>query len=408
MPINASDFLKAIGLGGKKKAAATKGTSGRAPQGPASFVPPPVTPINNVNLGTAGDPRMAGGPPPMAAGPPGAGGMSGEEWLSMALSALGGGPDRAAYVAPFDAAEQRARAANAQALPAIAQTYGQMRSELGTDQAVVDRDAGQARQQMAAVQAALQSQIQQYAAPVLADLASQGNTPALGGLLGAAQAQVGTGQAALAANAATQQQLSGNMQAATTASYQSRLADSQLAEGAATSSANNTLNQVLAQLDQRKAQALQQYAADAQQYGSSVARTKLEAAERAEKQNDPMAQLDLEMRRMDVEDRKADLDARKTAPVDTAAARGEWEKWHDELSRTNPVSYDVLYDVMGGNDTYAEAIADLNKRIANKEVKTKGGKQLDATFLRDRLREAYDIYDRMTEAEELEAERKKR
>lgn len=80
MPINASEFIKMLGIG-KKKAAGTKGS---VPQGPQpTFVSPtlPISPANNVNLGTAGDPRMAGGPPPMAA----SGGMSGDEWLSSTL-----------------------------------------------------------------------------------------------------------------------------------------------------------------------------------------------------------------------------------------------------------------------------------------------------------------------------------
>lgn len=409
MPIDANSFLKMLGIGGNKKATGTKGSvGGEKYVTPPAAAPVPlasmVSPQNNVNLGTAGDPRMAGGPPPMA--DLGGGGMSGEEWLSMALSALGGGPDRAAYVAPFDAAEQRARAANAQALPQIAQTYDQMRAGLGQSQQVVDRDAGQAREQMAAVQAAVQQQMQQGAGTVMADLASQGGTPALGGLLGAAQAQIGTGQAQLAQQAGTQQQLSGNMQAASTASYQSRLADSQLAQGAATSSANTTLNQVLAQLDSKKAQALQQYSQDAQQYGSRVAQTKLQAAERAAEQADPMRQLDLEMRRMDVDDRRAELAERQAGGGATGPNKysTQLRDFQMQTAEKNPVAWSLLTEMLtaGGKDgtPLPTVVANIRARADKNNKIVHNGKRIDATWLIDRAKELDDL-EAQEEAEEL-------
>lgn len=400
MPIDANSFLKMIGLTGKKKKAATPPLA--VPPPPITPLGPGITPANNVNLGTAGDPRY--GAPVSAGAAPGAGGMSGQQWLDMALAALGGGPDRSAYVAPFEAAEQRARQAHGEALPQIAATYDQLRANLGQSQQVVDRDAGQAREQMAAVQGALQGQIATNAAPILADLASQGNTPALGGLLGAAQAQVGTGQAQLAQQAATQQQLSGNMQAASTASHQSRLADSQLAQGAATSSSQNTLNAVLAQLDAKKAQALQQYAQDAQQHGSAVARTRLEAAERDAERNDPMAQLDLEMKRLDLEDRKAEL-ADRQAGVTGNRYTTQLNDFQIQTAEKNPVAWSLLTELVTAGGEAGTPLPTVIANIRAKQDKNgkivHNGKRIDANWLVDRAKE-------LDELERLEAEEEER
>lgn len=323
--------------------------------------------------------------------------LDGQQWLDMALSALGGGPDRSAYVMPFDAAEQRARQAHAEAVPAIAANYDRMRSELGQSQQVVDRDANAARQNMAGTNAALQQQIQQFAAPILADLASQGNTPALGGLLGGAQAQIGTGQAQLAQQAATQQQLSGNMQAASTQAYNSRLQDSQLAQQAATASSGNTLNSVLARLDQQKAQAMQQYAQDAQSHGSAVARARMEALERQEAANDPLKQIELELRRADLEDRRMDLDERRN-PGQANRYQTQLRDWQLEHSERNPVAYSTLTEFLADQPPIATAIANIRAEAKGKQNIVREGKRISVNWLIDRVKEL-DELERLAEEE---------
>lgn len=391
---NLAPFI--VGLVRKKKnkkapSAAYVGRSGEAA--------PPVTPLaptNNANLGTAGAPAFA--PPP-----PVGGGTGSAEWLALALSAIGGGPDRNAYVAPFDAAAQRAQAAHSQALPEIAAGYDRLRSELGTAQAGADQSAAQAQAGMASQQQNNQAQIASLVAPVLAQLQAAGGNAALGSLTGGLQAQVQTGQAQLAQQGQAQTQLSQNLQQAGTQSHQSRLADTQLAQQSATASAGNNLNAVLNALEARKAEALQQYASDSQRHGSQVASAKMEAAERSG-ENDPGRAIELERARLQLENDRMDFDERRAGPASNVAKQ-EWTDWHDNLSRSNPVSYDVLYSIMEENDDLATAMAALNKKIAAKQVKTKGGKQLDATFLRDRLREAYDIHDRMTDGEKKTTKR---
>lgn len=345
--------------------------------------------------------------PSFSAGSGGGGGMSGQQWLDMALAALGGGPDRSAYVSPFEQAMERARGANAQALPQIAQNYDRLRGELGQSQQVVNRDAEQARANMAATQQQLQGQVAQNAAPVLADLASQGNTPALGGLLGAAQAQVGTGQAQLAQQAATQQQLSGNMQQASTASHNSRVADSQLAQGAATSNANNTLNSVLAQLDAKKAQALQQYSQDAQQHGSKVAQLRMEAMERDQAANDPMRAMELALKQADLEDRMLDLDDRRAGPQGgDGRYRTALNDFQIRTAEQNPVAWSLLSEFLSAGGEQGVPMGTLIANLRNDERNKNGkirykDKNIDVNWMIQRAREL-DELERAAQREEEE------
>lgn len=393
-------------LPGKNREKNKKGATGyRASAGSARLpdIASMISPTNNTTLGTAGDP-FPGTAPAAAFTDPGAGGGGGSaEWLALALSALGGGPDRNAYVAPFDAAAQRAQSAHAQALPQIAAGYDRLRTELAGHQAGVDQGAAQAQQTMAAQQAANRTNIAAMAAPVLAQLQAAGGTAALGSLTGALQAQVGTGQAQLAQQGAAQTQLSQNLQQAGTQSHNSRVADSQLAQQSAVSSAGNNLNQVLNALEQRKAQALQQYAADAQRHGSAVANARMQAMERDAEANDPMRQMEMELKRADLEDRYMDLEERRSggATGDQNRYSTQVADWHNRISQSNSTSYKFLSELMAEGDTPLPAlIGKINAAAKNGKVRY-GGKNLDARWLRDRLTE-------LDELERMEAEEEER
>ena len=393
----------------KKKKEEQPAEAYRGSTGGAAPPPIPIAPTNNVNLGTAGDPRFApSGPPPMQMPAEGGGGGSDGQWLAAALSAIGGAPDRNAYTAPFKAAAGRAQAANAQALPQIASGYDRLRGALGTAQAETDQASGQARAAMQGQQAASQAQIAALVAPVLAQLKAAGGNAALGSLTGAMQAQVGVSQGQLAQQGAAQTQLSQNLQASGTASHNSRIADSQLAQQSATSSANNNLSQVLNALDSRKADALKQFAADSAQHSGRVASAKMSAMERAEakaeKANDPGRAIDLERARIALESDRLDLDDRKGSGP--AAGPNQYKaqvnEWHSKISQSNPQSYSFLVDLMGDGKTELPALLGrINTMAKNGKVKDPAsGKSLDARWLRDRLTELDDAEQRFNEEEE--------
>lgn len=348
----------------------------------------------NMNRGTAGAPIA---PAPVLPPPPAGGGSGSADWLAMALAAIGGGPDRNAYIAPFEQAAGRAQAAYTTALPQIAQGYDRLRQELGGQQAGVDQAAVQAQQGMAGQQQNTQAQIAAMAAPVLAQLKAAGGAASLGSLTGAMEAQIGTGQAQLAQQGAAQTQLSQNLQAAGTGSYNSRIADSQLAQQSATASAGNNLAQVLNALEAKKAEALQQYAGDSAQYQSRIAQAKLQAAEQQAEADDPGRQIRLERDQIALEKDRMDLDRRQGGTTGPNPYTAQVVTWHDQISRSNPTSYKFLSELMADGETPLPAlIGKINAAAKNGKVKY-GGKNLDARWLIDRLSE-------LDELEQMEAQ----
>lgn len=430
MPISAKDLLSL--LGGKRRKTSTTGRA-LAGAGAGGVMLAPVA--GPTSLGDVGRPAPPGvgrptdyvPPTPVAAGLSAAGprrelgGLSGQQWLDMALAALGGGPDRGAYVAPFDAAASRARGAHEQSLPAIAQAYAQLRGNMEATQGTMNQHADQARGAIDQRAAATQQQMQQMTAPVLADLASQGG-PAIGGLMGAAQAQVGTQQAQLAQQAGTQQQLQANLAQAAQATHNSRIQDSGLAETSAKATAGNTLNQVLAQLDAKKAQALQAYAADAASHGSKVASLRMQALERdearAEKQaalDDPARQIDLDLKRLDLEDRRMEVEDRMSAREAGAGGGNRYSTqlsdWQMRTAEKNPVAYSLLSELVtaGGKDGTPTPTV-----IANIRARSKGGKidyegkKIDANWLISRVKELDELERLAAEEEERRSTTSKR
>lgn len=324
---------------------------------------------------------------PMAPPPPAPAGQDSQAWLSMALSALGSGPNKADYTQPYEAAAGRAQAANAQALPQIAAGYDRLRGELGTAQAGTDQAAQQAQAGMAAQQGQSQASIAAMVAPVLAQLQASGGGAALGSLTGALQAQVATGQAQVAQQGAAQTQLSQNLQQAGTQSAASRVADSQLAQQSAVTGANSNLAQVLNALDSRKAEATRQYGADASKHNQAIAQAKMTAADR--QRDEPQRQMELERARIALEhDRMGLADARGEGP---ASQPNRYDApvndWHSQLSETNPTSYKFLTSLIGdGSKQLPVLLGEINSQAKGGKIRV-DGKNLDATWLRDRLTE---------------------
>lgn len=321
--------------------------------------------------------------------------------IDQVLASLGGGPDRAAYTAPFDAAAQRANAAFQAAVPQIGAGYERLRGELGTAQAGADQTATQAQAAMAAQQAALRGQMGQLTAPVLADLARNGG-PAIGGLTGAMAAQVGTQQAQLAQQGAAQTQLSQNLQQAGQASYNSRVADSRLAEQAAKANSSNTLAQVIARLDQQRAAALQAYSQDAQRGQAQRASLIMQKAELADRASERQAEL---AERRSIEQERRNDPRRRLDDLQAMDALSGYERARNlppvnvrfsEWSKTSPVATSVLQEIFKGSedlDDAYEVLKAMEAKQKRKDGKVKfQGKRIDVNWLKARLNDLQDYW----------------
>jgi hypothetical protein len=309
-----------------------------------------------------------------------------DTWLEQALAALGGGPDRNAYLAPFDAATSRANEAHSAALPVIAQQYDALRQQLGANQQGYQGQvaATQAAQQQG--MQANQSLLQNLQAPVLADLQRQGGQAAVGSLTGALQAQMAAGQAGVQGAGMAQQQLSQNLANAGNQSFNSRLEDSRLAETAASGNASANLNSILNQIGLQRAGAEQQYNSAAQQFAQARSGLQLKALEakqaQAQGQDDPLRMLQLQKAMLENTKLEQELNGPDTSAADALQA------WHLDISERSPVAYDYLTQVMGESESLAQALARINRDAKGGTKIRYGGKSLDAATLRQWATEA--------------------
>lgn len=302
------------------------------------------------------------------------------DWLTQALATLGGGPDRNAYIAPFDAAEGRAHDAYNAALPVIAQQYDQLRQNLSQHQQDYQ---GQVAATQQAQQAGVQSQqglLNNLQAPVLADLKTQGGNAAVGSLTGALQAAMAAGQANLGQQGLAQKQLSDNLANAGNQSFEGRQQDAQAAQTAAQGNAAANLNSILNQIGVQRAGAEQQYASAADQFARQRAGLQLQALEAKQSQSDPLKVLQMQSQLLQNQKLQNELSP------DTSA-QDALQQWHLNISEQSPVAYDYLTDVLGNSDSLAQALAKINQDQKNGKIRY-GGKNLDAATLRQWASEA--------------------
>jgi hypothetical protein len=310
--------------------------------------------------------------------------------LERALASLGGGPDRNAYVAPFDQAEARAREAHAAAVPTIAGQYADMTRGLGDTQRAQQAQAQQTQANQAAAMASQQQLLQKLQAPVLADLQAQGGQAAVGSLTGALQASMAAGQAGVGAAGAAQQQLSQNLANAQQQSYDSRIQDARLAEEAAQGNASQNLNSILNQIGVQRAGAERQYGDDVQRLHAQRQQIDLQLAQlqdagraSAQQAMDPARQLN----QLQATDQLAAYQQQRNAPpvyqlLDT---------WRQD----NPSATSLLESVYGQSDDQNEAYSILAE-MARSQAKQFGGqfikydgKRISVQWIKAKLDELY-------------------
>lgn len=360
-----------------------------APAYMGSTSPPPATRTGGVQTVEA---FKAGPPPPPApppAPPPIAGGLqnlpppadASSQWLQMALATVGGGPDRNAYIAPFDQAATRAQQSYQTALPEIASAYTGLRDQLASLQAAQATTSQQQMANQAKTGNDTRALLASLAAPVLADIARQGQgTPT--GLTGAAQANLGAAQMTLAQQAAAQQQLSQNLANAAQQSGQSRIADTELAQTQAGQSARQNLNQILNQIGLQKAGAEKAYEQASQAYQAQQANIALKAYEMQQAAAQAAAQNP--MQNLAYQNAQLDLAAKQKQLQDmlnpTSGIVGQ-NQFITDLSRTNPQSAAYIGSLKAAN--LADILSQITQAADKNNRVTFQGKKLDANFLRD-------------------------
>lgn len=304
-----------------------------------------------------------------------------DTWLSQALASLGGGPDRNAYIAPFDQATQRANEAYAQATPNIAATYDTLRQQLGAHQQDYQAQAQQTQANQAASAQSIQDLLAKLQAPVAADLQAQGGQAAVGSLTGGLQASMAAGQAGIGNAAAAQQQLSQNLSNAGNQSFNNRIEDTRVAEQGAQGNASANLNSILNQIGLQKAGAEGQYNSAAQQFAQQRSGLELQALQAKQGQDDPLAALQLQKAALENQKLQNDLSPDTTA-------QDALQQWHLQISAQSPVAYDYLSGVLGNSDSLAQALAQINRDAKGGDKIKYGGKSLDAATLRQWASEA--------------------
>lgn len=303
--------------------------------------------------------------------------------LQRALSYLGGGPDRNAYIAPFDQAAQRAQDAYNAAVPNIAQQYAQLTSGLSQHEQDYQAQAAATQQAQRAAVDSQQQLLQRLQAPVAADLAAQGGNAAVGSLTGAVQAAMAAGQANLGQQGLAQQQLSQNLQNAQRQSYDSRIQDTQVAQQAAQGNASANLNSILNQIGLQRANAEKQYAADAQGFQGQRQQIELQLAQlqdQAAQQSDPLAALQRQAQALQLQNTIHGYTSGQVTPI-TYLQQTRGQQF--------PVSVDWLSDAFAGNKGDLDSVLVAINHAADKngQIKYKG-KRLDANTLRNWATEA--------------------
>ena len=310
--------------------------------------------------------------------------------LERVLASLGGGPDRNAYIAPFDQASARAQQSYEAAVPVIANQYGSLRQGLEGTQQAQQAQAQQVQAQQAAQQAAQQQLLQNLQAPVAADLAAQGGQAQVGSLTGALQASMAAGQAGLGAAGAAQTQLSQNLANSADQSFDSRIEDSRLAETAAAGNASANLNSILNQIGLQKANAERQYLNDSQGFQGQRQQIELQLAQLQDASRQAALQAQDPSRilqGLQANDQLAAYQRQRNAPP----AYQLFDTWR----RDNPVATSLVENVFGQAEDPNEAFSILAEMARSQAKKNGGqfitydGKRISVPWIRARLNDLY-------------------
>ncbi len=364
---------------------------------------------------------QTGGPfqPQAAAFPPveeayGGGGGGGGGGGAELLAALGGAPDKGAYVKPFDEAAARAQAAADASSPTIRDAYLRARAAIEAGQGEFASTQSRVAAEAAARQAAGQQAMAQQQAPVLGDLGATFGADTLGSLTGAVGAQAAQQQAGMTETAARQGSLASELAAQQARSSQTRVADSHLGEAGALAAAKGNLNAILNQLGVQRAGAERQFANDAQAYDMQRAQfARADAAQRAQSRSDPMDALNYQLKALELQRGQLELQRgpdplvalerqvkERQLNAALAPAPGTSAAWKKKAARAavhSPGAYSYLAALTDANGTKEDALAGMQADLAHwaEDKRGKGqyvihqGKRVDPAVIRGWLKSYY-------------------
>lgn len=332
--------------------------------------------------------------------------------LAAELAALGGGPDKASYLRPFDEAEARSRAAYGSAVPSITDAYAQLQQRLrgthGELAATQSRLAGEQAGRLAQGQ----QQVAQLQAPVLADLGANFGPDTLGSLQGAVQAEAANQRAALAAQGTAQQSLAAELAAQSARSNETRIADSELGKQAALSRAQVNLNDILSQIGVQRAGAERQYANDLTAWEQAQAQAQIRAMREARSAADPMDALNYQAKQLAVAKALRDLapnndpllaleravkERQLRSALTPPGSSAAWQKAAASRARRSPTTMSYFQALTDTNGSAQEALAGLQADLAHWAEDKKGagryvlhqGKRIDPNVVRTWVKQYY-------------------
>lgn len=218
-------------------------------------------------------------------------------------------PDKGAFLAPYDRAEQATQAAYDAAIPRIEDAYGQLRGRLDNQLGQATSTLQQGQQNRAAQMQMGQDQVAALQAQALRDLQTQagGQGAALGSLTGAAQAQAGANQATLELMKQQEAQSASQRQASLEGQFADRTAGADTLQTAAKDQAAQNLNAILNQIGLQRSNAEMEYAAMQQNLAQKRASVE---AQMAQSQQPPSQKelLELEKLQLAVDKARQDLE----------------------------------------------------------------------------------------------------
>ena len=333
--------------------------------------------------------------------------------LAAELAALGGGPDRASYLRPFDEAEARTRAAHGAAVPAITDAYAQLVERLKGNQGEMAATQARLSGEQGARLAQGQQQVAQLQAPVLADLGANFGPDTVGSLQGAVQAEAANQRAALAAQGTAQQGLAAELAAQSQRSGDTRIADSELGKQAALSNAQVNLNDILSQIGVQRAGAERQYANDLTAHQQAQAQAQIRAMREAQSAADPMDALNYQAKQLAVAKALRDLQPQGVDPLvalerqvkerqlraalTPPGSSAAWRKAAASRAKRSPTTMSYFQALTDTNGNAQEAIAGLQADLAHWAEDKKGagryvvhqGKRIDPNVVRTWIKQFY-------------------
>lgn len=290
-----------------------------------------------------------------------------QQYLDMAMAALGPAPDMSGYVRPYDEATQRAKDAYAASTPVINQLADELKTKLAGSRAEAAQQGADSLAAMRAANAQVLGNTQAMNGQVLADIAAQGGQIQQGAPTSAAQAMAQALQSNLASQGSNYERSAQALTQARDASVADRLNGVEGMRANSLSNAQVNLDSILNQLGIGRANAERQYQGDLSNYQQQVANTKLNEAklrlDQAKQNHDNELQLD-----------------KNYAQAKASASQTAGETWQQtdmpQLVTQFPKTYAVFQEILSNTGSSKGPVAQALAMNALNDLKSRDQRAL--------------------------------